>query len=189
MGFWDFVKNQNDWRALLAKGAAATPLLGLLASVGPPWPDTKFVAIGTVLGQLLILVLVYVFVGGWGHLRLTQLVLGLVGCTVGMAITYLVLFATFTVPAPDHAHRVVVGYELRPEVKALYRDKALPSDRDLLEQGGRKEDQVWTDSSLTVMRLVILLVWITLYAFVTSVFAVVARLRHSDQTPAGNDNA
>lgn len=156
--------------AQAAKLGIVAPLADLLLQLGPPWPNHASVVAITVLFELVLYVFLYTILVQRRRLLRPLLIASTVG-TLSVGALYIVLFANYVVPAPNYWHRVVVGSELLPEVAQEYAGKSLPSAKDLVANAGNNEDDVWTSSSLTAARLVILAVWLALFAQVTLVLA------------------
>ena len=155
-----FITREHDWTAWIVKAAGAGPLLTILASVGPPEPDWNFVAIGTVVCQLLVYVAMYLLAIRCREQALYYVTWSILPVTVLLLVTYLNLFLTLTAPAPDHQHRVVIGAELLPKIAAHQQATGGPTTAsELLEQNSRDAALIWTPDSIASARIQLLLAW------------------------------
>lgn len=182
--FWGFVRHENDLRAWLAKAVISTPLADLVLRVGSPFPHYAFVIPITILVELLVYFISYEFLTGLEVRKLRSILGWGTFVVVAGGMLYLWLFVNYVQPNDNHWHRVVVGYELRPEIKGLSKNSTPPSAKELLNTNNGEEDTIWTETSLNRMRYTVLIVWLALFASVTFVFSTFVLLRRGhDPSP------
>jgi hypothetical protein len=170
--FWKFVKDARGVFKWIAITAVSTPVVDLIVRVGAPWPDRWVVAFITTLVELIGYVFCFQVVMQWKKERLeVWLTRSLVLCLI-LVCGYMALFSLYIVPAPNHWHRVVIGYKMTDQAQQHQANNPGISNTTLLEHFENNVEEVWTLGSLTVTRLVVLSTWIGLFLLVTLSFTI-----------------
>ena len=169
---------------VLALGAAfaAIPFFASLSKLEPPWPP----AIGYISSAL-------VLVGAlmaWEWTRSAKLrnrrrwiVTALVMTLAGL-IAYLALYSLFVVNIPGETDRLIRGYECTPDSKLIYKTECPELSIEVLEDAGYRPGELWTGSSLTVVRLGLVLSWLTFTAGLITIVGSIVAGRQSKKKPA-----
>jgi hypothetical protein len=160
---------------VLALGAAfaSIPFFASLSSLEPPWPP----AIGYVSAAL-------VLVGAmlaWEWTRSAKVknrrrwIVSAVALTLGGLILYLTLYSLFVQNVPGATDRIIRGYECTRDTRLIYAGQCPELSRAALEDSGWEPSELWTTSSLTLVRLGLTLSWLIFTAgLIITVGSIVA---------------
>lgn len=169
---------------VLAIGAAfaAIPLFASLAALQPPWPP----AIGHVSAGLVLLASLFAWEWTRGARRvhrrrwiLTATVLTLAGL-----IGYLILYSMFVETLADEDVRLIRGYECTADARLVYGAACPDLPGDALRDAEWNPLNLWTRSSITVVRLLLTASWLVFTAgLIAAVGSVVAGRRFSARKP------
>ncbi len=177
--FWQFTKDFKSVTAWIAKAAVAAPLVDIILNIGPPWPSRVAVAILTCVVEVLVLMYSFEF---WrrGSPRISEIrnVMRFgIGSFVLMFIVYIFFFASFIVEADDAWHRVVIGYQMHADVAEMVKDNPSKwTPKELIIQF-QDEMEVWTSSSVNVMRTIFVVAWLLLWASLAVVISAFVSLQ------------
>lgn len=171
--FWKFCRDFKSVTAWIAKAAVAAPLVDIVVNVGPPWPSRIAVSILVCVIEVVVLMYSFEF---WrqGRARMRGIRAVLRGSTAVFSVVlilYLFLFATFVVDVPDGWNRVVIGYQMHPDVAELVASN--PSEwtpKELMLQF-HDEMAVWTPASVNVVRTAVLVAWLLLWSLLAVIIA------------------
>ena len=148
-------------------GTVFVPLVDYVLRLGPPWPEG--VAIITSIVELLVLIVVFHFGFGSGYKRVSRrMMVSLVLLVVSFG-AYLYFNSSFTFTAGASADKFVKGFVLRPDVVPL-----ITSDftvDDALRSSEYRPEAVWTENSITAMRLILLSVWLVSFVLLSMTIA------------------
>jgi Na+/melibiose symporter-like transporter len=188
VGFWGFLRQANGFWEHVGKGALATSPIGVvLLNFGPPWPNLLIVGIITIMVELVAAICFYQFLREKPEGSLRRWLVFCCASVVAFLTVYTCLFAIFVHPAPDHLHRVVGGWEYAESAKSflLIKRETVQDDNELLKDMGFHADHVWSNKSLVIMRLVVLLSWVSLFVSFTAMVLVFLCLQtcNSEQLP------
>jgi hypothetical protein len=178
----DFRQALIDYRNISAwamGGAVAVPLVDYVARLGPPWPWAAGVPIITSIVELLTLILVFHFCSRSRRKAVSRrLVLMLVLLLVGFG-TYLYVNSSFTFSSPVDGDKHVKGFALKPDVAPLI--TAEYSEDDALKGVEYRPEEVWTASSISLVRLSLLFLWLLSFACLSGIIAsfVLFHRRHA----------
>lgn len=174
---------------VLALGAAfaAIPFFASLSRLEPPWPP----AIGYVSSAL---VLVGALVAWeWtrsakvGHRR--RWIVIAVAMTFAGLVSYLTLYSLFVVNIPGATDRLIRGYTCTHDTLLIYKYQCPELSMAALEDSGWEPAELWTQGSITIVRLGLTLSWLVFIAgLIVSVGSIVAgrksaKSRESGQKP------
>jgi hypothetical protein len=177
-GFWAFIRDVRSILSWVVKFAALAPFVDLLVNLGPPWPDRAATALLTSAAAFVTFALAYEFL--WHRRPSTDpwvvqlaLVAGVL-LLAGSGYMYFERFGRFVVDMPDAAHRVAVGTDMHPDVKAMAEsDQSRWTREELLKHFEGRPEAVWTADSLGRVRTSLLFWWLLAWAaflFVLSAF-------------------
>jgi hypothetical protein len=181
-GFWAFVGDARSILSWVVKVSALAPLLTILVKIGPPWPNTYAAAVLSSVTAVVVFALSYefmcrrpLFTPQW--VLQIALVIGVV-LLVWATYSYFNTLSLYVIDMPDAEHRVVIGYEMHPNVRALAdSDPSRFTNMELLKSFDEAND-VWTIDSITRVRILLLLQWLVVWAsllFVLSAFVALQR--------------
>jgi len=184
----EFTEVLADFRqlgSLALKGAVAVPLADTWLKLGPP--PTSAIAVLTSLMEFISVIWVFHF---WQASKERQLgkrmKVALGGFAVGLVCS-LALMWQFTVLPGHGRERVIVGFQLRQDVKPVLSPQYAPYDA--LRDNEYDPDKVWTRESITILRTLITVIWIftfTSLAVYLTAFIMLQRCRYRLQTPTSN---
>lgn len=169
--FRRFVTSVWDLRSFLVKGATAAPLFDLFVGFGPPVLTRTILAAVTLVLELIIYLAAFGFLSRTDPDRVKSRFHTTVVVAIALMIGYLALFLSFTCPAPDQDHRVVVGWQIRddPVIRAEAEKPGI-TNADLVAIGGNDPRKVWTEFSVSAMEFFLLAVWLSLFLCVAFLF-------------------
>jgi hypothetical protein len=171
--FWDFAKDFKSVSGWVAKAAVAAPLADIVLNIGPPWPSRPSVAILLCIVEVVVLMYSFEF---WRHgsprIQHIRSVMRAAIAAVAVAfVVYMPLFAFFIVDAEDAWHRVVIGYKMHDDVAEMQKsDPGQWTPEELILQF-HDVMAVWTPWSVNVMRTIVLLVWLLVWAALSVVIS------------------
>jgi len=158
-------KNISSWAM---GGTVAVPLLDYVVRLGPPWPWAGGVPIITAVAELLTLICVFHFWSRSSRKSVSRRIVILIVLLVICFGSYLYLNGTFTFSTPL-GEKFVKGFTLTPDA-ALLITPEYTTDA-MLEEMGYRPDAVWTSSSITVMQLVLLFLWLLSFISLSATIA------------------
>jgi hypothetical protein len=175
----DFLRNLVK---VLGVGAAfaSIPLFASLAALQPPWPP----AIGYVSAGLVLLasLAVWEWTRNSGRVRRRRWVIAATVLTLGGLFVYLVLFSLFVETIADTDMRVVRGFACTPDAQLVYGDACPDLPSDALRDAEWEPLNLWTRSSVTIVRLLLTASWLAFTAgLVAAVGVIVAGSRFSNR--------
>lgn len=150
-------------------GSVAVPLVDYVMRLGPPWPWAGGVPIITSVAELLTLICAFHF---WsrssrkGSSRQMVLLIVLLVICFG---AYLYCNSTYTFASPVDNEKHAKGFTLRPDVAPLIAPDYTPDDA--LESAEYRPEEVWTASSITIMRLTLLFLWLLSFISLSAAIA------------------
>ena len=167
-GLDEFKKFLGDFKSLsslTAKGAAAAPLADYFLRLGPPWPAYAIPAATTVI-ELVSIVSVFQFFRHRPALKLNRdmIILIIVFCIT--SFLYLGMTSSYTFRHPKTRDLVVKGFELTPETRRVV-GPAYTAE-DALKGNRYDPEGVWTDRSITAMRLSLIAIWLIMFVSLSS---------------------
>jgi hypothetical protein len=144
--------------ALAVGGGLATPALGSLAAIAPPWPP-GVAFLSTVVVAVTIAVAFQVLRSRTATaMRRTFLASALL---LGLAsATYLLAVSFFVYQTPTTKERWAKGYTCTPEAVLLYKDKCPNLGVDELRGAEYEAERLWTASSVAVVKVSLVALWL-----------------------------
>jgi len=141
----------------LGLALASTPIIIRLADLQPPWPAGIENASAVLV--LLSALLSWRFARDVSDATLKRMLVIAGAGTIVFLIVYLALASLFIVRSTDGAHRVVAGYACTPEASLVYRENCPKLGADALSDATWDPALLWTASSLTVVRVALVTLW------------------------------
>ena len=183
-GLQDFKKVLKEFKSLSVWGAGSSALLPFIASflsVIPPWPSQLSVITAAV--QLITLIVVYQgFSDDSRKISRSIRPFAFVGLVV--LLGYIALFSMFTIYVPQAHRAIVVGYECTTSAASIFRDRCPFLTVDDLAGAAYDEFLLWTKSSITVMRVVLVGAWLALFILFASILGQFLIIQmHSSKRP------
>jgi hypothetical protein len=172
--------------APVVSGSTVGPVCVILLGMAPPWPNQVAVGTLTVTCALVQAVCCDRLLQSWSRNALARL---LVAASLGVALAllaYVWFSAEFVHEAPD-GHRFAAGWELTEGAKLLKQDNPTKTVAELLEDAGFEEFQVWTSTSVRVVRAVLLLTWLAVFLSLTLVLHTGLLLARQQKQAAGEE--
>ena len=166
-GIQVFVKVLSQYKRMGSWAAAITiigPLMDFTLKVGPPWPGSS--AVLTSLTQFITLILVFEF-GQKRRKKVAGLLTQMAIITVVLFAAYLFTVDRYTFTSPINDQRYVKGYELRPDVAKLLRNDF--TEDDALQGSEYNPSAIWTPTSISIMKVTLLLLWLAFFAGLASI--------------------
>jgi hypothetical protein len=171
--FWQFARDFQTVPAWVAKAAVAAPLLDILLSLGPPWPNRISVAVAVCVVEMVILMYSFEF---WRRgapaivdvrrvLRRATLLLALI--FAGYAYVY----ASFVEEGEDAWDRVAIGYRLQPHVAELIASDPVKYTPRQLILDFHDPKSIWTSQSVNTIRWFLLVGWLSFWACLSVVIS------------------
>ena len=151
----------------MALGASAVPMAAALASLTPAWPSG--IAGVTAVAQLLILALVYQLLKSSRRAVVTRV---MIRSTIILCLSlpiYFFILSLFTYSEPSTKERFTKGYECTAEARIVFEKTCPFLSRDDLKKSEFEEERLWTVQSVSVMRSLILTVWLGCFAALSTV--------------------
>ena len=146
---------------------AAVPFFAYVANIAPPWPPG--IMLMTALTELVCLIVVFQFLRTKGR-KLVDRVIAALALSLSLAsLAYLILIAIFTYVTPHTNERFVKGFVCRPEIQKFYWNQCPFVSRDLLSGLQYTAENVWVDWSVALMQVVIAVLWLVCFIFLSSV--------------------
>jgi hypothetical protein len=179
----EFLRQYGRLLAAFTALGASPFLTNLVVRISPPWPEEVVTSALACVVNTVLLVLIYVRIAA-PRPAVYQWAIKWLAITFTASLVVFVFFKSFfCYNAPDWRYQVSGGLILRPEiVKFLSNEPGLAVQR-LLEEARYDAYQVWLPWTVDLVRVVILLVWLVLFASVTGVVAV--GLRWDERNKAG----
>ena len=163
-GLDEFREVITDYKSLTSwtvSGAIVTPLTDFILKLGPPWP-TGVPAITSV-AEFLSLTFIF---HSWFTLSQAKLSRRLIIALIVLClsfIVYLVLFSSYTFRHTKTRDLDVKGFELTEGVKKVMKEFPDYTEDDALKGNQYDPEGVWTNRSITAMRIAILVTWLILF--------------------------
>jgi uncharacterized surface protein with fasciclin (FAS1) repeats len=184
-GLEEFREVIADFKSLTSwtvKGAVVAPFADLALRVGAPWPDG--VPVITSVLELLTLICVFHFWFGKSHKQLTRWMKVFLIIVCVSFFGHLYLLDTYTFVSPVSSKRYAKGFIVLPNVQRLIPAEFKTPD-EVLRNSEYKEEEVWTAGSITAARLVLLAVWLTMFASLSALIAtfIMAQRRKTVKAP------
>lgn len=159
--FDDFIVVLQRYRKLIVwctSVSVALPLAADKIDLTPPWP--KGIVLTSAILQLVCAVVTFQLMGRSGRRVVSRfLVAGMAGLLVTGAV-YLAALSQLTFSGGPAKERQVKGLYCTDEALSLPNyAKACPLLNDYLIAGAEKADELWTPTSITASRLVLLALW------------------------------
>jgi asparagine N-glycosylation enzyme membrane subunit Stt3 len=154
----------DQYRRLIvvAVGASAVPLAAALASLTPAWP--RGIAGVTAVAQLLVLALVFQFLQSARRSTVSRII---VRSTVMLCLllpVYFFLLSLFTYTEPASNERFTKGYECTANARIVFENSCPFLGHDDLKKAEYDEERLWTVQSVSVVKSLILTVWLACFA-------------------------
>jgi hypothetical protein len=151
-------------------GSVAVPLADYVMHLGPPWPWAGGVPVITSVAQLLTLICVFHFWSRSSRKGVGRRMVGLIILLVVFFGAYLYLNSSFTFSSPVDSEKHVKGFKVRPDVAPLITSNY--TTNDALKEAEYHPEEVWTSSSITATRLLLLFFWLSSFIFLSSTISV-----------------
>jgi hypothetical protein len=148
---------------VVASGAA--PFVAAFSGVSPPWPD----GVAAVTGVIELVVILLAFQGLQDRRRASAVVLW-VSAAVFLAglLAYLWLFSEFTYVVPGEGRRYAKGLACTPEASAVFKARCPDLGEAELSTASWDAWRLWTRSSISQVRLLLLASWLVLFIALAS---------------------
>ncbi len=176
-GFWSFVGDVTSLWGLLGKLAVLVPFVDLVANIGPPWPNRAAVSLLSCVVQLAMFMYVFERYNTRGRVQSLQTsmqYLGVLALIIGLL--YLAMLSNFAVDHPKGWDREVIGFEYRSPDIARQAERLNGDPKKLVDSHG-SATAIWTNRSLTVVRIGLWLLWIVCWALGSMFVAIFVSLR------------
>lgn len=160
-------KNISSWAM---GGSLAVPLVDYLTRLGPPWPWTGAVPIITSVAELLTLICVFHFSSRASRKTTSSTLIVLITLLVVSFGGYLYANSTYTFTSPVDGEKVVKGFKIRDDVAPMLRPDF--TEEDALMGAEYRVEEVWTSSSITAARLILLVLWLFSFICLSAALAV-----------------
>jgi hypothetical protein len=165
----------KDLLKTLAVGAgfSSLPFFASLADLQPPWPP----AIGQVSAGLVLVsgLFAWEFVRSGVTRNRRVWMLAAASLTIGGLFGYLALYSLFVETIPGSETRMIRGFSCTPAAKVVYSSECPSLTADALADAGWRPEQLWTRSSITLIRLGLAATWLVFTAgLICAVGAAVA---------------
>lgn len=191
-GIEEFKEVMTDFRSvtsLVAKGVVAAPFADILlrqfdVGISPPWPPG--VLIITSVAELLVLMALFNFFFRSKAKTLDRLMIAALLLLCVTFIGYLLLFSHFTEPHPKTQKLMVLGYEpLNEDVRQAFAEGY--TNEQALEENEFTPTKVWTEASITNVRIGLLLAWLVVFITLSTFIGlfVMAQRRKVSRSPRG----
>lgn len=144
-------------------GTVAVPLIDYLMRLGPPWPWAGGVPIITSVAELLTLICAFHFWSRSSRKATSRKIVLLIVALLIFFGAYLYFNSTYTFYSPADDEKHAKGFTLRPDVASLIAPDYTPDDA--LKSAEYRPEEVWTSSSITIIRLTLLVLW--LFSFIS----------------------
>jgi amino acid transporter len=183
--FSEFVEHHKKTRRGLEAIGAALPFAAFFLNLAPPYPDRTVMGLAMPVLAGIVFIAVFVFLNPRqvGTIR-RGLTVGLVGFLLSMVV-YTIVFTMFILPAPDHWHRTVAGWEYAENTKAVRTVRPDLTDRQLLAKNEYEADKVWTADSIEAITLVALALWgFLLFSYLLAIFSFEASVMKTEKSAA-----
>ena len=180
----EFLKLLADFRSVLGlagKGLLVAPVITLITTIGPPWPSRSAVVVLTSFAELAVLAYVFEFLSNASPARNRRLMQLLAVPFALVFVWYLLLFSAFVFDAPDAWHRDVKGFRYDAAAASII-DEAYP-EPIAIKAAGYDPTKIWTAASVYTNRVVILVLWLGLFAVASAYFSVFVLLNPSTGRP------
>jgi len=164
--FCEFVRDDRTLHGLIASGVASSSLVGLVAVIGPPYPGLMPIVIWTLIVELLVHIWCFVsYNSSICSLDIAKLALHIrraIGLLIVVMVAY-ILLQFFLVVRDDSGNSEAKGF-LSPRGVAYCKANPGCNDLDLIQSAEGEADKVYQPWSLYLVRAIILLCWMVLYA-------------------------
>ncbi|TAX63339.1 hypothetical protein ELI00_37485 [Rhizobium ruizarguesonis] len=185
-GLDDFKQILKEYRGLAlwaAGGSVAIPFVASFLSVIPPWP--KGLDIITSVFQLLALIFAYQNFHGRSRRVATKAINRSIFGVALSIIFYLFMFSNFTIYVPETKQYIVIGFQCTDEAMYIpeYAQKCPYLEREDLKGANYVEHKLWTRSSISITRTILLSLWFLFFSFLATAIGVflVFQIRESTQ--------
>lgn len=175
----------DQYRRLIvvAVGASAVPLAAALSSLTPAWPSG--IAGLTAVAQLLVLALVFQLLASSRRAVVSRI---MIRSTIALCLllpVYFFLLSLFTYAEPASKERFTKGYECTAGAKILFESTCPFLGRDELKKAEYDEERLWTVQSVSVIKSLILSVWLACFAALSTALGSFAVFQMKKQHRAG----
>jgi len=163
-GLDSFRRFLDQYRRLIAVavGASAVPFAAALSSLTPAWPSG--IAGVTAVAQLLVLALVFQRLGSSRKAVVSRI---MTRSTIALCLLlpiYFFLLSLFTYTEPASKERFTKGYECTDNAKIVFEKTCPFLGLDDLKKAEFEEERLWTVQSVSVIKSLILSVWLACFA-------------------------
>jgi hypothetical protein len=162
-GLEEFKEVMSDFRSVTfytVNGVVIAPLADLALKIGPPWPAG--IPVITSLAELLALIFVFHYWFKRRNQKRLRKRMTIALCFASLSfILYMFLFSLFTFSPPSTRNKAVKGFVVRTDIKPLIDNSFTESDA--LKGAEYDATEVWTEWSITTMKCILLVVWLTLF--------------------------
>jgi hypothetical protein len=159
-------------------GGTALPFTGAFIGLSPPWPRGAAVITAIVTVTAIIL-----FFSLLKQVSFRSLIRSTILSAVVLAIlasSYLVAISLFTYQTPTTMEHWAKGYVCSAESLVVYKDKCPNLGIDELREAEFEAERLWTAQSVTVVRLILLLLWLAAFVAISAIMGcLLAHRRHT----------
>jgi hypothetical protein len=162
--FWRFAGDFRSLTAWMAKGVVAAPFLDMALQIGPPWYSR--IANSAFLSVFVALIVMFSFEFLRKKSRRNGQRVFIFGCAFAtvLFVLYVCTSAFFVTDADDQGSREIIGFRLHDNVRLMVEsDPSKWTPKELLLQF-HDPMEVWTRNSVITMRVVLLLLWLAMWA-------------------------
>lgn len=157
-GFKTLVKEFNGLSLIFIGGTVAVPFIAGLAGILPPWPPA-ITAVSAIF-ELVCLILVFQFLSSASKKQINRVILiGLTFLTI-VGAAYLFFFSYFTLQPKGVDKRVVRGFECTKDAAEVFGDKCPNLGQAEIEWAENRPENLWTTGSITLVRLILVGLWL-----------------------------
>jgi hypothetical protein len=153
----------REYRALIAcaVGGSTIPLAAAFGSLTPAWPSA--ISGVTAVAQLVVLVLVFQSLRFARRKVVTRAMIRATAILCILFPAYLALIALFTYAEPHSGLRFTKGFICTQDATLVFQDKCPLLTYDEIAVANYEEDRIWTPTSLTAMKLIIVITWLVCF--------------------------
>jgi TIR domain len=164
-------------------GGTGLPFIGAFIGLSPPWP--RGAAVITAIVTVIATILFFSLLKPVSFRSLNRaIVASALGLTT-LASTYLVAVSLFTYQTPTTKEHWAKGYACSAEALVVYKDKCPNLGIDELREAEFEAERLWTAQSVTVVRLILVLLWLGAFVAVSAILGGLLAHRARARTEQG----
>lgn len=175
--FADYAKDFKSLYSVTAKGATLAPLTDYFLKIGPPWPAYAIPPATTIV-ELICLVCIFQFCLNKEKAKLSRYMIIWVIVFCLSSFLYLGFTSSYTFRQPKTGELMVKGFELTPDVRRVISPDY--TSQDALKGNRYDPEGVWTNRSITAMRLSLVAIWLLMFISLSSFLGMFVVVQQQD---------